>query len=176
MLERDPSNEDAIGGATDAENHPDYDPDAEVDVDEVTGGSGSGSGSGSSDGNGAGSSDKVDNNKDKNTNKKFDPYGFTFLGQPVHTDCYEGLKAASGYTGNDDIQSLGASDMSYVAPGNGYGEKICCTINGDWKDFSLVDEVVSTDPLWLQSAVIWSVNSMGSQYKYMFVINPGIKY
>lgn len=172
-LEKEPDNETAKEGLTEAENHPEYDPDSEVDVDNLESEKDTNddnfNGNDDSDNNTA--NDNSANNSNDAAPEEFNPYGFTFLGYPVHEDHYEDWKAVVGYTGNDDM-SVGDNN----APGNGYGEALQFCTDGSQKIFSLVDGFVTEPYVMMDTLTYWGINTPIGPFKITFSINPNKNY
>ena len=82
-LKKDPNNEEALKGLEDAKNHPDYSGDEDAGNDAPSDG-------------GASNPSNATPPAANNSSLQFDPYGFTFMGYPIHENHYEDWKSAVG--------------------------------------------------------------------------------
>lgn len=152
-LKKDPNNEEALKGLEDAKNHPDYSGDEDAGNDAPSDG-------------GASNPSNATPPAANNSSLQFDPYGFTFMGYPIHEDHYEDWKSAVGYNGTE------TNDATWTpGSGNGYGERIECVVDGNKKSFSLAGELVGEASYPHTS---WHLNDPEISHTYYFTIRPNV--
>ena len=151
---KDPTNEESIEGLEQANNNIN-----------------NGSNSNTETGNTSSNPDIMEPSNGSSSNSVFDPYGFTFMGYPIHEDHYEEWKSAVGY-----VESSDPFDYTYIAPGNGFGETIECWAYDSEKTVSLIGNLTTSGEfISTESHTCWQMNSPAIQYyKYCFTLYPTI--